>query len=291
MRAQRSDARASRRLARPSSIKRPAFVVASLVFALALVMQGTPAGAEDLVNAGEIDARFQSEVPVTIQCTGSEDARATFWLRLAEIFDVGGGALLNDPPPAGWATSDPLNGTPLGCGGLGATVARDLGTAPAPAGCDPSFPCGISPVASNLLAAEGYVAGAQNTPSSRFGCAGGLVACELGGTFVRYGTVMLLNLKGCIGTAFAACDIGDAPNRVVVTAAIAPTDALIDADEEFAGVFLVTGTDGSVNLNDPVDAADPAIARLYCVGDSAVATQSMGPYPSSPLTCEGRSGL
>jgi hypothetical protein len=278
--------------------KRARFLAPIIGAAVALIMSATPASAAPVIlGVGQATGFVQSTGVTSGQCAPSTPSSGYVFssVQIPGVFTDGAGVTpaldvpVNNPPPAGKATSDPLNGTPLGCDGLvGQTVCDLLGTAPPPVGQDPSNPCGTGPTSSNTLADEGYVAGAMNTPSSRFGCSGP-VACSWNGTFVRYGTVVLVSLHGCMDTNAGTCT-GNA-NRVVLTANVYPTGVLsalgLGPNDNFlTGPFVVTGPGTSA----AVDALDPAVNALYCA--PAVANQTAGLYNATtgPI-CDGTSGL
>ena len=289
------------------SIFKKARFLAPIIGAAGLLLSTTPANAAPaVIGAGVASGFVNSGLESSLQCVSNAGNPGYVFSGVAiagAITDgtgIGGTSVntisVTNPNPAGQATSDPYNGTPLGCDGLvGSTVNTALSLFPPGTplvSCPPSAvagSCHTGANSSNLLADEGTVKGQTG---ATFGCApGSPVACSLGGTFVRYGVNVLVSLKGCLNVGAASCT--GYTNDVVVAASVLPTGVVTNLltpgsnANAFAGPFVVTGA--GVLSAAPVNTA---LDELYCLGAAvpAVATQAGGVYSAAP-TCDGQSGL
>jgi hypothetical protein len=190
--------------------------------------------------------------------------------------------------PTGGATSDPLNGTPLGCDGKlsaadpNGSVWTLLNDTVPPNGLVPLLSCpGAAstctggPNTSNILADEGTVAGGNG---GRFNCAGadgvppGLqITCDLSGTFVRYGGLVLVNLSGCVQVKAAGgadCSGAQDSEDVVLAAEVVPVPLQQDCATPFIVGSSCTALSGPyvITPSGTLDATQPAIDALYCPG-------------------------
>ena len=280
--------------------KRARFL-APILGAAALMLSTTPASAGPaVVGAGVATGFVNSGLETSLQCVSNAGNPGYVFAGVAIAGAITDGTVagtsvapvsVTAPNPAGQATSDPYNGTPLGCDGLvGSTVNSVLSAAPPGTpllSCPPSAvagSCHTGPDSSNILADEGTVKG-QGLPA--FGCApGSPVACSLSGTFVRYGVNVLVSLKGCLNVGASSCT--GYTNDVVVAASVLPTGVVTNLTgggnaNAFAGPFVVTGAGA-------LSATNVAVNQLYCLGAPAAATQIAGLYSAAP-TCDGTTGL
>lgn len=280
------------------SIFKKARFLAPVIGAAALMLSTTPASAAPaVIGAGVATGFVNSTLETSLQCVSSTGNAGYVFAGVAIAGVITDGTVagtsvapvsVTNPNPAGKATSDPYNGTPLGCDGLvGSTVNTALSLFPPGTplvSCPPSAApgsCKTGADSSNILADEGTVAG---NGAGTFGCTGGTVSCSLSGTFVRYGTNVIVSLKGCIGVGVCS----GYTNDVVVVASVLPTGVVTNLTgggnaNAFAGPFVVTGAGA-------LSAANPAVNQLYCLGAPVAATQTGGLYSATP-TCDGTTGL
>jgi hypothetical protein len=217
-----------------NSIKRLRTLAAlPVIGAIALVApMAAPAGAatSDVpVGAGVASGIVAGTFPATTACItgggyvfgGVAIAGATVATNAPGV-PVVGSAAVTAPNPAGKATSDPLNGTPLGCDAspnVWQTVAGAAGAGTPLVGCPVGATCGSGAGFSNILADEGVVLGAPAPGSGQFGCAAGsAIGCALSGTFVRFGGMVLVSLQGCIAVN-GTCPVNASPHNADVVLA------------------------------------------------------------------------
>jgi hypothetical protein len=254
-----------------------------------------PAGAVATppIGAGIASGIVHGTLPPTIACT-PPGGYVFQGVGIAGVFSGSGGQAagtvsVTNPSPAGAATGDPLDGTPLGCTGTGATLFHTISSA-VPVGtplvgCPDTSGCNGGAGTSNILADEGNV----NSAAVPFGCiepgltpvnvgitaangvGNGNMNCRLHGTFVRYGATVLVFLTGTTGANGANGAVGSDLSDVVVAAQVQTTVAT--PDSVFAGPFILTPRGAT-----SVDQA--ALDLLYCPMVAAgLAAHTAGQYP------------
>ena len=244
-----------------------------VIGAAALVLpMAAPAGADTLPSprgVGVASGIVHGTITPTIACTGGGGyvfqgvgiAGAT----LVHDSPVAGSAAVTTPAPAGVASGDPLDGTPLGCGAgnIWKTITDAAGGAGAPAGTPVTCPvptvgvvCNPATGGSNILADEGTVVGAGG--AANFGCDVTVspIGCTLSGTFVRFGATVLVALTGKIWNPAAEAQPAANNADVLVAAQVVPTVAT--PDSAFAGPYVITPI---ANRNATVVSA---LDKLYC---------------------------
>src|SRR5205085_3778268 len=186
-----------------------------------------------------------------------------------------GSVSATNPSPAGAASGDPLDGTPLGCTGTGATLFHTISSA-VPVGtplvgCPDTSGCNGGSGTSNIIADEGTV----NSAAAPFGCinpgltpanvgikadnsvGNGNMECKLSGTFVRYGATVLVLLTGSASENSGNGVLPANADNVDVAVAARVQTTIATADSAFAGPFVLTPPGATA-----VDQA--ALDALYC---------------------------
>ena len=280
-------------------------VLVPLVVSAALIHMTAPAGAAN--GAGVVSGFVNRNNPTTFACTPG--AGYTFTdleiggLTVSTTVQHVGTTGFTDLPTGG-ATGDPLDGTPLGCrpGDLAPTLTGGgnpiipIGTPLL--GCPPAnVPCNGGPGTSNVLSEEGTVVGRDG--DGNFDCDGrgtlvslnvpgtNFLACSLHGSYVRYGSTMLMSLTGCMkvlaGYDPGTCSASPATDDVALVAQVVPVplnfcNALSTGFEcsVLAGTYVdsqhgsVTGSGGVVQA---------LLDTLYC---PLGAGHIPGVYPPDP---------
>lgn len=293
-------------------------VAASIIGATALVLPASPAGAVDPARAsgvfglGVATGFVSGNSPASLGCDLSSGYTFTGVAIAGATVNTAGGALeavgqTGVTPPVGAATGDPYDGTPLGCGDFdlvgGVNVSNTVANAAAGVplvGCPAGPPCTTGAGKANISADEGTV-----SVGAPFTCAGGFpqaVGCSLSGSFVRYGTSVLVFLTGCVDTDNLACNGPEDAADVVVVAEVVPlpfnatpscpvttTPGALFKCSLFSGPYTITphgavfADDGGAS--DPNGVAGPGgqltqtgLDVVYC----PLGTHVAGTYPANP---------